>query len=139
MNQEDALKRWRETYQKPRKQAKNRQKKNRVAGLEKLYMEAILRETGWNWQKELKFLPDRKFRFDYACQEHKIAVEYEGIAGGKKSRHTTITGYTKDTEKYNLAANSGWRVLRYTVINFKDLRKDLEKVDEVLKKNRVHL
>jgi hypothetical protein len=65
---------------------------------------------------EHKFHPDRKWRFDLAIPEHKIALEYEGIYGGK-SRHTTVSGYTADSEKYNQAAILGWRVLRYTAKN----------------------
>jgi very-short-patch-repair endonuclease len=76
---------------------------------------------------EYKFLTDRKFRFDYAIPDKKIAVEYEGIMGGK-ARHTSVTGYTKDTEKYNLAAINGWRVLRYTALNVSNLKDDLQKI-----------
>jgi very-short-patch-repair endonuclease len=65
---------------------------------------------------EYKFHETRRFRFDYAVPMYKIAVEYEGIMGGK-ARHTTIKGYTKDCEKYNLANEMGWHVFRYTVLN----------------------
>ena len=74
---------------------------------------------------QFKFLENRKFRFDYAIPNLKIAIEYEGIIGGK-CRHTTITGYTKDTEKYNLAVVNGWRVLRYTALNYSNLSNDLK-------------
>lgn len=65
------------------------------------------------FEREYKFLPDRKFRFDFAIPSHKIAIEVEGAvwSGG---RHVRGTGYNKDCEKYNLAACHGWRVLRYT-------------------------
>jgi hypothetical protein len=46
-----------------------------------------------------------------------IAIEYEGIKGSK-ARHTTLTGYTNDCDKYNQAALLGWRVLRFTTIHF---------------------
>lgn len=73
---------------------------------------------------ELQFDSARKFRFDWAIPEHKIAIEYEGIIS-EKSGHTTISGYTKDCEKYNLAIKNGWRVLRYTALNYENLFKDL--------------
>ncbi len=62
---------------------------------------------------ELKFNPSRKWRFDYAYPDLKIAIEQEGGAysGG---RHTRGTGFIKDMEKYNSAAIMGWRILRYT-------------------------
>lgn len=64
-------------------------------------------------QQEVKFMDKRKFRFDFAWIDEKLAVEIEGgiwIQG----RHTRGSGYVKDMEKYNLAAESGWRVLRFT-------------------------
>ena len=61
--------------------------------------------------KEDKFHPTRKWRFDYAIPEHKIAVEVEGgvWTGG---RHTSPKGFLNDMEKYNTATVMGWRVLR---------------------------
>ena len=75
--------------------------------------------------EELEFYPDRKFRFDWALPTIKVAIEYEGLMS-KKSGHTTISGYTKDCEKYNLAQISGWKVLRYTAVNYKNLDRDLK-------------
>ena len=63
--------------------------------------------------QEVKFIDKRKFRFDFAWVDEKLAVEIEGgvwIQG----RHTRGSGYVKDMEKYNLAAEAGWRVLRFT-------------------------
>ena len=63
--------------------------------------------------KEYKFHPTRKWRFDFAIPEHKIALEVEGgvWTGG---RHTSSTGFLKDMEKYNTATSMGWRVFRTT-------------------------
>ncbi len=60
---------------------------------------------------EYKFHPTRKWRFDYAWPELKIALEVEGgvWSGG---RHTSGKGFTADMEKYNAAVASGWAVLR---------------------------
>lgn len=82
---------------------------------------------------ELVFDDVRKFRFDWAIPSLKIAVEFEGIIS-IKSRHTTKTGYTKDTEKYNLAAINGWLVLRYTAINYLNLERDLLKIISIFEK-----
>lgn len=73
---------------------------------------------------EYKFNATRKFRFDYYIEELNLGIEYEGIFS-QKSRHTTYSGYTKDTEKYNLAALSGIKVLRYTSNTYKHLQQDL--------------
>lgn len=65
--------------------------------------------------REHKFLPDRRFRFDYAIPEYKIAIEKEGgiwmKGGGAHSRPTAIL---RDMEKYTLAATTGWIVIRRT-------------------------
>jgi hypothetical protein len=38
------------------------------------------------------------------------------------------TGYSKDTEKYNLAAINDWIVLRYTVLTYGNLERDIMKL-----------
>lgn len=82
--------------------------------------------------KELVFDVERNFRFDWCFivpgnPETKMAIEYEGLFS-KKSRHTTKTGFTRDAEKYNLAQSLGWKVNRYTAINYRDLENDLLKL-----------
>lgn len=62
---------------------------------------------------EHRFHPTRRWRFDWAFLDHKLAVEVEGAAfmpGG--GRHTRGAGFRKDTEKYAEALIAGWRVLR---------------------------
>lgn len=76
---------------------------------------------------ELEFHHERKFRFDWAIPDLKLAIEYEGLMS-EKSGHTTIGGYTKDCTKYNLATLNGWKVLRYTALNYQDLAEDLRTV-----------
>lgn len=55
----------------------------------------------------------RKWRFDYAIPNEKIALEVDGgvWVGG---RHTTGSGFTKDVEKFNTAAALGWLVFKCT-------------------------
>lgn len=63
-------------------------------------------------EREYHFHPERKWRFDFAFPEEKIAIEIEGgiFSGGA---HTRGGKFIKDAEKYNSAAVMGWRVLRY--------------------------
>lgn len=77
-------------------------------------------------EEEYRFDKVRQFRFDWAVPALMIAVEYEGLMSDK-SGHTTITGYTKDTEKYNLAVSFGWKVLRFTALNYRELLDELNK------------
>lgn len=63
--------------------------------------------------KEYVFHPSRKWRFDYAIIENKIALEVEG-GTWIQGRHTRPLGFINDMEKYNAATILGWRVLRVT-------------------------
>jgi very-short-patch-repair endonuclease len=80
-----------------------------------------------NYVCEYRFDEKRKFKFDIALPELKIAIEYEGIVSAK-SRHTSKTGYSKDCEKYNLATVQGWKVLRYTALNYTNLYQDIHSI-----------
>lgn len=64
-------------------------------------------------EPEYRFHPSRKWRFDFAHPESRLAIELEGGTWGK-GRHTTGKGYAADCEKYNAAAMAGWRVIRFT-------------------------
>lgn len=75
--------------------------------------------------RELKFYPGRKWSFDFAWPQYKVALEVEGgIYGVGKpcpvckrkpvGAHTSIERLLSDMEKYNAAASTGWSVLRVT-------------------------
>lgn len=65
-------------------------------------------------QREYLFAAGRKWRFDFAWPEYKIAVEVEGGTAFGLSRHSRGKGIEGDMEKYNRAAREGWIVLRYS-------------------------
>ncbi len=66
-------------------------------------------------EKEHRFHPERKWRFDFAYPDKQIAIECEGGTWSKKpGRHNRGSGFEKDCEKYNAAASLGWLVLRFT-------------------------
>ncbi|HFD40871.1 MAG TPA: DUF559 domain-containing protein [Anaerolineae bacterium] len=61
--------------------------------------------------REMRFHPIRRWRFDFAWPEARLAVEVDGgqwLARG--GRHNTDA----DRRKLNAAAVLGWRVLRYS-------------------------
>lgn len=66
------------------------------------------------YEREHLFHPKRRWRFDFAFPDVKLAVEIEGGVWMKKSRHTSPRGFMGDIEKYNEATNLGWRLLRFT-------------------------
>lgn len=59
---------------------------------------------------ELRFHPERKWRFDFAWPAQKVALEVQGglFVGGRHSRGGALR---KEHEKLNAAAALGWRVL----------------------------
>lgn len=64
-------------------------------------------------EREFRFLPTRRFRFDFAWPAQKVALEVEGgtwISG----RHNRGKGYASDCVKYSEAAILGWKVIRAT-------------------------
>ena len=67
-------------------------------------------------EKEHRFHPIRKWRFDYAILDKMIAIEVEGGVFSQ-GRHTRGVGFSNDMEKYNNAVVLGWRLLRVTPSN----------------------
>lgn len=63
--------------------------------------------------REHRFHPTRKWRFDFAWLEQKIAAECEG-AIWVNGRHTRGAGFEADCEKYNAATLMGWRIFKFT-------------------------
>lgn len=64
-------------------------------------------------EREFRFAPLRKWRFDFCWPSESIALEVEGgvwVNGG----HNRGSGFMKNIEKYNEAAILGWRLLRVT-------------------------
>ena len=60
--------------------------------------------------REYRFHDKRRFRFDFAFPELKLAIE---IHGGEwvRGRHMRAPGFLRDCDKMNLAIICGWRVL----------------------------
>lgn len=108
-----------------KKRSNSKHEGGKITG--KNYIHLTLVELKIAFEQEYKFMPDRKFRFDYAIitQGKKVAIEYEGVFS-RKSRHTTAVGYSGDTEKYNLAVINGWMVLRYTALNYRNFYSDIK-------------
>lgn len=64
---------------------------------------------------EFVFHPERKFRFDLAWPDYKVALEVQGglfaNKAGKVGRHARGAALMQEHVKLNLAASLGWLVL----------------------------
>lgn len=78
-------------------------------------------------ETEYRFHNKRFWRFDFAIPALMLGIEYNGLVS-EKSRHTTIKGYTGDMEKINAAQKFGYRVLQYTVLDYKTVLQDLREI-----------
>ena len=72
-----------------------------------------------DYNKEYIFHPTRKWRFDYAWLDLKVALE---IHGGvfSNGRHTRGKGFTEDKVKMNEAQLLGWIVIEATTAQVKN-------------------
>jgi len=69
-------------------------------------------------ESEYRFHAVRRWRFDFAWPEQKLAVEVDGgaFATGGHSRAVPQAG---DNDKTNAATNLGWRILKFNTFNLK--------------------
>lgn len=94
------------------------------------FIKATLEQSNVAYVCEHRFDKVRRFRFDFAIPSLMVAIEADGLQFGKsgKSRHTTAKGFTGDCDKLNLAALHGWRVFRYTILNYPQFAQDLHDI-----------
>ena len=68
---------------------------------------------------EVRVCEDRKWRFDFAVPERKVAFEIQGVRGFCRGRvvhgrHSRPEGMKSDAEKLNRATMDGWAVFLLT-------------------------
>lgn len=88
------------------------------------YLISVCKEYDLEYQLEVGFSEIRRWKADLAIPRLNILVESEGIMS-EKSRHTSITGFSNDCEKYNNAGSKDFTILRYTILNYKQFECDL--------------
>ena len=72
-------------------------------------------------EREWRFHPTRKWRFDFSWPGDKVACEVEG-ATWANGRHNRGSGFEADCIKYGEAAILGWRIIRVTKAMIEDGR-----------------
>jgi very-short-patch-repair endonuclease len=91
-------------------------------------------------EREYRFHHKRRFRFDFAWPDMKIAVEVDG-GTWSRGRHVRGAGFHNDAVKRNLAACSGWFVLNgdANMVRTGELLSSLEKlIQRRMKENEKH-
>jgi len=64
-------------------------------------------------EREYRFDPERRWRFDFAWPLQKVAAEVDGVIFSRGC-HVRGVGFERDAEKGNAAVMSGWCVLHFT-------------------------
>lgn len=67
---------------------------------------------------QYRFHPKRKFRFDFAWPDNKLAVEINGFGEG----HFTILSITKDYDRHIEATLLDWKVVYLTTLHLQGAR-----------------
>lgn len=96
-------------------QLEKEQKKAKREHLEltfKLQLKSVGLRDGWKC--EYQFHQARKWRFDFAWPDKKLAVEVEGGTKYGNSRHSKGKGFDDDCDKYNTASAMGWTLFRFS-------------------------
>jgi hypothetical protein len=116
-------------FREPEKKKKLHVEKKRSAAKEWLALNLgyWCNERSLELKEEYRFDEYRKWRFDWAIPALNLAIEYEGLFS-EKSRHTTIKGFNGDVEKYNHATMKGWKVIRLTATNYKEVLEILNRM-----------
>ena len=93
--------------------------KVKAATEHELLMGIYLDELKLEHVREYCFHEARKWRFDFAAPEYKLAIELEGGIW-TNGRHSRGRGFQNDLSKYQEAACLGWTVIRFSVADVKN-------------------
>lgn len=80
-------------------------------------------DSGLPWpQREVRFAPPRRWRFDFSWEPEKLAVEVQGGSWLPVSQHGRGSRFAGQCEKLSEAAILGWRILYCTGEQVRDGR-----------------
>jgi very-short-patch-repair endonuclease len=88
---------------------------NEAHVLLKSQLDALWKTCATPVQQEFRFHPTRKWLFDFALVDERIAIEIQGaIWKGRAGGHTSGKGMQRDMDKRNAGVALGWRVLTFS-------------------------
>lgn len=109
-----------------------------MSAAEDLFIDLIASEGLPLPEREYRFAPPRRWRFDAAWPLQLVAVEIDGkIYGG--GRHTRGSGAMGDYEKMMFALQQGWTVFRIPSLWLRDGDRMLPRGDDILDTLRILL
>jgi uncharacterized protein (UPF0128 family) len=74
----------------------------------------LIKDAGLpEFEREVRFHPTRRWKFDLCLEPQKLAIEVQGMVY-QQGRHTRGKGYTEDCRKLNEAQIFGYMVLWLT-------------------------
>jgi len=74
-----------------------------------------LKELGVKFEREVRFHPVRRWRFDFVLTDYRIAVEICGsIWKGRAGGHSSGFGLQRDFDKRNAGVMLGYRILTFS-------------------------
>jgi hypothetical protein len=83
-----------------------------------------------------RFHPTRRWAFDWAHPESRVAIEIHGGIWMHKSRHVSGSGFWGDRIKMNAALRLDWKVFELTSDDLSDPRIYSEILDEIQRRLR---
>ena len=94
--------------------------------------EQYLINNNIEYQKEYKFIPNRRFRADFYLEKYRLLIEIEG-GMWSNGRHNRGSGYRADCDKYNLATLHGYKLIRFCTEHIKN--NDYDVLEQLLAGN----
>lgn len=86
------------------------------------------------YEREFRFDAARKWKFDFAWPDAKVAVEMQGgtwTQGG----HTRGRGYANDCDKSNRGQELGWIVYRFSIVHMeREPVQCVERVEDMVRR-----
>lgn len=77
---------------------------------------------------EFKFSQARNYKSDFAITALKVLIEYEGGIFMQRGGHNSPVGIQRDIDKYQLAQELGYKVIRVTAMNYTTVLKTLNEM-----------
>jgi len=85
------------------------------------------------YQREHRFHPKRRWRFDFAWLTEKVAIEVQGGVF-VRGRHSRGRNQAQDMDKFNEALRLGWKVLQFSTVHINEQPiQTLETIRDLLK------